>query len=156
LPHPGLDLAGRHGACRAGDFPPLAQEHETRHGLDGEARRGLTLGFGKAGMNSFNHYAYGAVLDWMYGTMAGIRLDPKSPGWKHFILAPIPDRRVGSVNATYDSPYGKIKSSWKFDKEGKWSFLAEIPANTSATVVLPGGKTLEAVSGKFSWSGKID
>ncbi len=114
------------------------------------------VGFGKAGMNSFNHYAYGAVLDWMYGTMAGIRPDPKSPGWKHFVLAPIPDRRVGSVNATYDSPYGKIKSSWEFGKDGKWSFCAEIPANTSATVVLPGGKTLEAVSGKFSWSGKID
>ncbi|MDD4025970.1 MAG: family 78 glycoside hydrolase catalytic domain [Kiritimatiellae bacterium] len=113
-------------------------------------------GFGKAGMNSFNHYAYGAVLDWMYGTMAGIRPDPKSPGWKHFVLAPIPDRRIGSVNATYKSPYGKIKSCWKFGEDGAWLFQAEIPANTSATVVLPDGKTLEAVSGKFSWTCKID
>ena len=112
-------------------------------------------GFGRAGMNSFNHYAYGAVLDWMYGTMAGIRLDPKSPGWKHFILAPIPDKRIGNVNATYESPYGAIKSSWEFNKNGTWHFRAEIPANPSATVILPNGETREQASGKFTWSGKI-
>ena len=66
-------------------------------------------GFGPVGMNSFNHYAYGAVLAWMYGTMAGISEDPKAPGFKHIILAPIPDKRVGHVDASYNSAYGTIK-----------------------------------------------
>ena len=59
------------------------------------------------------------------------------------------------MNATYESPYGAIKSSWEFNKNGTWHFRAEIPANTSATVILPNGETREQASGKFTWSGKI-
>ncbi|HRR32500.1 MAG TPA: family 78 glycoside hydrolase catalytic domain [Kiritimatiellia bacterium] len=106
-------------------------------------------GFGPVGMNSFNHYAYGAVLAWMYGTMAGIREDPAAPGFKHFILAPIPDKRVGHVSAEYDSAYGIIRSSWAYDKDGRWTWSFTIPANTTATVTLPGGETKTYVAGSY-------
>jgi len=94
-------------------------------------------GFGPVGMNSFNHYAYGAVAAWMYGTMAGIKAD--EPGFKTFKLAPIPDKRMGFVDASYDSPYGKIKSSWKYDESGKCIWKFTVPPNTTAKVMLPCG-----------------
>ena len=94
-------------------------------------------GFGPVGMNSFNHYAYGAVAAWMYGTMAGIKAE--EPGFKTFTLAPIPDRRVGFVDASYDSPYGTITSSWKYDDSGKCIWKFTVPPNTTAKVKLPCG-----------------
>jgi len=107
-------------------------------------------GFGPVGMNSFNHYAYGAVLAWMYGTMAGIREDLQAPGFKHIILAPLPDKRVGHVEACYDSAYGKIASAWRYGTDGKWTWTFTIPANTTATVTVPGGETKEYVSGTYT------
>ncbi|MBO4286977.1 MAG: family 78 glycoside hydrolase catalytic domain [Kiritimatiellae bacterium] len=106
-------------------------------------------GFGSAGMNSFNHYAYGAVLAWMYGTMAGIREDPAAGGFKRFILAPIPDRRVGSVKASYRSPYGEIRSAWRYEGN-QWIWTFTIPANTSARVAMPGGKPEEYAAGTYT------
>jgi len=107
-------------------------------------------GFGPASMNSFNHYAYGAVLEWMYGTMAGIRDDAQTPGFKHFILAPIPDTRVGNVTAEYDSAYGKIRSSWAYGENGRWTWTFTIPANTTAAVTLPGGETKTYAAGTYT------
>ena len=106
-------------------------------------------GFGPSGMNSFNHYAYGAVLSWMYGTMAGIRADATG-GFKHFTLAPIPDARMGKVDAAFDSPYGEIRSAWAYDQDGKWSWTFTIPANTSATVKLPNGSVEELAAGTYT------
>ena len=94
-------------------------------------------GFGPVGMNSFNHYAYGAVAAWMYGTMAGIKAD--EPGFKTFTLAPLPDPRVGFVNVVYDSPYGPISSSWKYDDSGRCRWNFTVPPNTTAKVKLPCG-----------------
>ncbi len=112
-------------------------------------------GFGDAGMNSFNHYAYGAVVAWMYGAMAGILEDVAAPGFKHFFLAPHPDKRVGSVAAEYDSAYGLVKSAWAFDG-AKWSWDFTIPANTTATVVNPvTGEKAEYASGAYSLAGEI-
>ena len=98
-------------------------------------------GFGSAGMNSFNHYAYGAVLSWMYGTMAGIREGSSGKGFKEFVLAPLPDRRVGKVDASFDSPYGMIRSAWNYGKDGSWTWNFTIPPNTTAIVVVPGCKS---------------
>ncbi|MFO7936686.1 MAG: family 78 glycoside hydrolase catalytic domain [Kiritimatiellia bacterium] len=106
-------------------------------------------GFGPASMNSFNHYAYGAVLAWMYNTMAGIREDISAPGFKHFILAPVPDRRVGKVTAEYNSAYGTIRSAWKYDENSLWSWTFTVPANTSASVTIPGGETKEYTAGSY-------
>ena len=55
----------------------------------------LKDGFGPVGMNSFNHYAYGAIVNWMFRTMAGIGQLPQESGFRKFLLAPIPDRRMG-------------------------------------------------------------
>ncbi|MBQ4199830.1 MAG: family 78 glycoside hydrolase catalytic domain, partial [Kiritimatiellae bacterium] len=108
-------------------------------------------GFGSAGMNSFNHYAYGAVLAWMYGTMAGIQSDPEAGGFKKFVLAPIPDKRMGRVKAAYRSPYGTIRSEWRYEG-GEWKWTFTIPANTSATVTPPGGKAKVYAAGTYSLS----
>ncbi len=107
-------------------------------------------GFGSAGMNSFNHYAYGAVLAWMYGTMAGIQGDVAKPGFKHIILAPMPDKRMGHVKACFRSPYGPIKSAWSYDAAGKWTWTFTIPANTTATVKIPGEQPKEYVAGTYT------
>ncbi len=111
-------------------------------------------GFGPVGMNSFNHYAYGAVLAWMYGSMAGIQEDVANPGFKHIVLAPVFDTRVGHVTASFRSPYGPIKSAWKYADDGTITWTFTIPANTTATVKLPGQTPKEYVAGTYTLSGK--
>lgn len=93
-------------------------------------------GFGPVGMNSFNHYAYGAVLAWIYKTVAGIAADPKNPGFKNIIMAPKPDRRLGFVKAEYKSAAGLIKSHWHYDGDS-WVWEFTIPEGATATVTVP-------------------
>ena len=114
--------------------------------------RGLHPG---AGGNSLNHYAYGAVFAWMMSHMAGIREDPGNPGFRHFILAPLPDRRVGHVTARHRSPCGEIESAWRYGDGGAtWTWRFTIPRGTSATVIAPGlpprefGPGIHAISTK--------
>lgn len=106
-------------------------------------------GFGPFEMNSFNHYANGAVLGWMYRTMAGIR-PGKSGGYKHFILSPKPDRRMGFCKASYRSRQGLIKSEWRYEDGGRLVWKFSIPAGTTATVVPPGEKPRELDPGEHS------
>ncbi len=94
-------------------------------------------GFGPVGMNSFNHYAYGAVLAWMYKDMAGIAADPKAPGFSNIVMAPKPDRRVGFVKAQYNSTFGLVKSAWRYEGE-KWIWEFTVPAKSTADVYAPG------------------
>lgn len=105
-------------------------------------------GFGKAGMNSFNHYSYGAVLGWLYRTAAGLVADEKG-GWKHFTLAPHPDRRLGSLAAEYRSTAGTIRSAWKYKKDGSCRWTFTVPAGTDATVVLPDGTRRDYKAGTY-------
>ena len=107
-------------------------------------------GFGPVSMNSFNHYAYGAVAGWMFSTMTGIRDDPATPGFKHFVLAPVPDRRIGKVDASFRSPYGVIASKWEYGSNNEWTWTFTIPANTTATVVAPGCPAKEHVAGTYT------
>ena len=90
--------------------------------------------FQDPGMNSFNHYAYGAIGDWMYRVSAGI--ETEGPGYKKIILQPTPSRRLTYSRATFESPYGMISSGWE-RKEGKTLVRVVIPANTLATIILP-------------------
>ena len=92
--------------------------------------------FQNVGMNSFNHYAYGAIGEWLYTYVSGIQIDPKNPGYKHFYLAPHPGGGLTNASATYQSLYGEIKSDWKLDGD-KMVYSIEIPANTTATITLP-------------------
>lgn len=94
-------------------------------------------------MNSFNHYAYGAVGEWMYGVLAGIRIDPNVPGYGHFLVEPQPGGGLRWVKGSHETPYGKVASAWSVTK-GVLSLSIEVPPNTSATVRLPRAR-LESV-----------
>ena len=94
-------------------------------------------GIGKGGMNSFNHYAYGCVCEWIWETVAGIACDASAPGFKHIIMRPIPDKRLGFVNAEYKSAAGLIKSAWRYEGD-KWIWEFTIPEGATASVTLPG------------------
>ena len=94
-------------------------------------------GMGPKGMNSFNHYAYGCVCEWIWETAAGISSDTAQPGFKHIIMKPVPDRRLGHMSAEYMSAAGLVKSSWRYDGD-KWIWNFTIPQGSTASVTLPG------------------
>jgi len=100
--------------------------------------------FQDKGMNSFNHYAYGAVGEWMYRVMAGIEIDPAAPGYKHALIQPRPGGGFTSVKASHTTAYGQLSSAWTL-KDGQFELAVEIPPNTSARVWLPGA-TLASVT----------
>ncbi len=104
--------------------------------------------FQDPGMNSFNHYAYGAIGDWLYKYVAGIDFDPEEPGYKHFYLAPHPGGGLTHARAIYKSMYGEIKSDWKIE-ENQMVYDVTIPANTTATITLP-----SAAPGKVTLNAK--
>lgn len=89
--------------------------------------------FQDAGMNSFNHYAYGAIGDWMYRVSAG--LDTESPGYKHLLIKPHPTHHLEFSKANFDTPYGMAESGWE-RKGDKIVVNVTVPANTKATVIL--------------------
>ncbi|MCW5983005.1 MAG: family 78 glycoside hydrolase catalytic domain [Bryobacteraceae bacterium] len=92
--------------------------------------------FQDQGMNSFNHYAYGAIGDWMYRVMAGIEVDPAAPGYKRILIQPRPGGGFTSVKAATRTMYGEVSSAWTLNG-GAFELAAGIPANTRATVRLP-------------------
>lgn len=102
-------------------------------------------GFDDYGMNSFNHYAYGSVVEWMVEYMAGIQKDEQNPGFKHIILQPTMDtgdqyndqERINSVKAQFDSSYGTIVSNWTSNEGELNTYEAVVPTNTTATLYLP-------------------
>ena len=117
-------------------------------------------------MNSFNHYSYGVVAEWMFRRVAGIESDEAQPGFKHFFLMPTPDdrtyfpagqERITSAKASHRSGYGLIRSEWERGEDGRIAYVATVPANTTATLYLPladeddeiteGGKPLEEAEG---------
>ncbi len=108
--------------------------------------------FQDVGMNSFNHYAYGAIGEWLYKHVAGIDLDPNHPGYKHFLLAPHPGGDLTKASAEFNSLYGMIKSSWKLDKTQMF-YHVTIPANTTATVTLPHAELTKVMVNQLSVSG---
>ena len=87
-------------------------------------------------MNSFNHYAYGAIGEWMYRVMAGIDTDEAAPGYKHILIQPQPGGGFTSVTASHQTPYGKVASAWTL-QDGRFELAVEVPPNTRATVRLP-------------------
>lgn len=102
--------------------------------------------FQDAGMNSFNHYAYGAIGEWMYRVVAGIRLDEAKPGYKHVLIQPRPGGGLTYARASIESMYGRVAAGWEI-VDGKLRVKVEIPPNTTATVRMPGGKAEEVGSG---------
>ena len=106
------------------------------------------------GMNSYNHYAYGAVADWMYGVAAGINTDENAVGFERAILKPIPDRRLGYVKASIETRYGLLASSWNIDGN---TVYYEFTVPNKATIIL-NGMTVHVEKGTYrfneAYSGK--
>jgi alpha-L-rhamnosidase len=87
-------------------------------------------------MNSFNHYAYGAIGEWLYATVAGIDIDPECPGYRHLVLRPRPGGGLTSARAALDTMYGRAVSDWHIDGDHfVWTIV--VPPNTTATAYVP-------------------
>jgi alpha-L-rhamnosidase len=102
-------------------------------------------------MTSFNHYALGAVADWLHRTVAG--LAPAAPGYRQIEIRPVPGGDLTYARARHRTPYGFAECSWKIEA-GQMTVEAEIPANTTASVALPGADdgAFEVGSGSYRWS----
>jgi alpha-L-rhamnosidase len=104
-------------------------------------------------MNSFNHYSYGAIGDWMYRVVAGIDTYEDGPGYKHIRIWPHPGGGLTHVAADLQTYYGRVSSHWQLEN-GSLALDVEIPANTSASIYIPanepgavseGGKPLAVI-----------
>ncbi len=107
--------------------------------------------FWSADMNSYNHYAYGAVADWVYGVAAGIKAMEDFPGYEKVIIAPNPDARLDWLKASLDTKYGCIRSEWKKAKD-MWRYEIETPVDAFVTIV---GKTYEISKGIHTFYSEI-
>jgi alpha-L-rhamnosidase len=87
-------------------------------------------------MLSFNHYAYGAVIDWVYRHVAGLSSDPESPGYRHVILAPRPPAGLEWAGASVESAYGTVRSEWRME-QGDFIADVELPFGTTGTFLAP-------------------
>jgi alpha-L-rhamnosidase len=111
------------------------------------------LGTGSgASMVSFNHYAYGAVADWLHCAVAGLRPDPDDPGYHHFFVEPRPGGGLTHASASLKTRYGDASVAWRLDEAGALRADVVVPPNTSATVTLPGGEPVRAGSGTHRFS----
>jgi alpha-L-rhamnosidase len=84
-------------------------------------------------MNSFNHYSYGAIGEWIYSYVGGIEIDPENPGYRHFFLHPHPGGGLSYACTKLTTMYGKIVSDWEL-AVGEMKYRCTVPPNTSATV----------------------
>ncbi|MBJ3786111.1 alpha-L-rhamnosidase [Devosia sediminis] len=92
-------------------------------------------GFQSVNMNSFNHYAYGAVGEWLYARAAGIDWDEAAPGYSTIRMRPLFDRRLGWVDAHYDAPTGRVESQWRIEGDlVTWTIA--VPPNCEAAIAL--------------------
>jgi|TARA_Y100000310_G_scaffold169868_2_gene170075 alpha-L-rhamnosidase len=114
--------------------------------------------FQNVGMNSFNHYAYGAIGHWLYSVVAGLELDEASPGYRHTIIRPQPGGKLFHAKAGLETPYGRLSSRWEID-DTAFRLDVTVPPNTTATVILgavsiddvtEGKRPLSAVEGIIS------
>jgi alpha-L-rhamnosidase len=100
-------------------------------------------------MNSFNHYALGAVADWLHRSVAG--LAPAEPGYRRLLIRPLPGPGLDHATARHDTPYGRAEAGWRRDGD-ELVVQAVVPTGTTATVELPdGSEPLEVSSGTHEW-----
>jgi alpha-L-rhamnosidase len=107
--------------------------------------------FWSTDMNSFNHYAYGAVYDWIFGVACGIK--PTAPAYREISIAPHPDKRLGFANASIETKQGTICSHWYY-KGDEIYYEFEIPDNTTASITLPSGYHTTVSGGVYAFSDK--
>ena len=101
-------------------------------------------------MTSFNHYALGAVADWLHRTVAG--LAPGAPGYRELVVRPRPGGGLTHAGARHTTPYGDAAVSWRVE-DGTWHLEVAVPPGTTAVVYLPDGSAPKHVgSGEHTWS----
>ncbi|KXJ85639.1 alfa-L-rhamnosidase [Microdochium bolleyi] len=86
-------------------------------------------------MTSFNHYALGAVADWLHATVGGI--SPAAPGWRTIRVRPVPGGNITSTNVRFNGPYGLVACEWQLKNETDFSMKLTVPPNCTAEVTLP-------------------
>jgi alpha-L-rhamnosidase len=94
-------------------------------------------GFQTPNMNSFNHYAYGAIGEWLFAAVAGIAPDPAAPGFRRVICRPLPHRALGWAKAEHHAHVGRIAAGWTIAGDTV-AYDLDIPANTTAHIHVPG------------------
>ena len=104
--------------------------------------------FWSTDMNSFNHYAYGAVFDWIFGVACGIKPCADAPGYEKILIAPHPDRSLGFADASIDTKHGTVRVHWYY-KEDRVAYEIEIPAGTTAVLTLPNRSPLTLGAGTY-------
>jgi alpha-L-rhamnosidase len=92
---------------------------------------------GDPAMNSYNHYAFGSVMAWVYRRVAGIDTDASGAGFHHLVIKPHAEKGLTSVHGEYDSIYGKVTTDWMRGTDGTLTLNVHVPANATATVYLP-------------------
>ena len=107
--------------------------------------------FWSTDMNSFNHYAYGAVGDWMYGEICGVKIVDGGVGYKKFRIAPQPCERLGFARCALDTVAGRIKSAWYYTNESI-CFEFSVPEGSEATITLPNGFEETVTGGNYCYS----
>lgn len=112
-------------------------------------------GFQDENMNSFNHYALGAIGEWMYKYILGIRPDESSPGYKHFFIQPVPGGSLRWAKGFYHSVAGTIGVNWE-QTNGLFNLEVTIPVNTTATIYLPSTDTSAITESGSPLTGRKD
>jgi alpha-L-rhamnosidase len=92
---------------------------------------------GDPGMNSYNHYAFGSVMAWVYRSVAGIDTNPEGAGYRQIVVHPVLDPQMRHAHGEYESAYGRIISDWQSNPGVSFSLNLTIPANSGAKVYLP-------------------
>jgi alpha-L-rhamnosidase len=98
------------------------------------------------GIASLNHYSKGAVCEWIFSTMCGIKVDKEN----HFIIAPVPGGTIKHAETEYNSIYGTVKVRWE-KKDNTTTYTITIPANTTADIQLPDGTKQTVGAGEYRY-----
>ena len=102
-------------------------------------------------MNSFNHYAYGAVYDWIFGKAVGIEPIDTAPAYREITLTPHPDRRLGYADGSIDTQYGTIRSHWYYKDDAVY-YEFTVPSGVTAHLTLPSGRTEVLTEGTYHYA----
>ena len=107
-------------------------------------------------MNSFNHYAYGCIGDWIYSTVLGIDTSENGPGYRESIVAPVPGGGITWAEGGCHTPYGLLEVKWSVEA-GNFLLHVTVPANTACRITLPGsGESHSVGSGKYEFQCRIE
>nr|UXE44341.1 alpha-L-rhamnosidase [uncultured bacterium] len=104
---------------------------------------------GDPAMNSYNHYAFGSVMAWVFRRVAGIDKDSAGAGFHHLVIAPHFDPALPKVHAEYNSDYGTVTTDWN---QVQHTFTVTTPPNTTASITLPGVKQQQVGSGVHTYT----